>query len=146
MDRVGEYRQHIRDILAEYRQYRPAYGEIEIEQVIDPEGDHYQLLSVGWQNRQRVHGSIVHIDIRDGKIWIQHDGTEEGVANQLVARGCQKAISSSASSRRLSASSRSLPSANAAIRVHPPRATSPAHTHQPAPELWRGEGCVARDV
>jgi aspartyl-tRNA synthetase len=47
-------------------------------------------MSIGWQNSQRVHGSIVHIDIRDGKIWIQHDGTEEGIANRLVAYGVPK--------------------------------------------------------
>jgi hypothetical protein len=90
MDRITEYRRYIRTLLDEYHQYRPAYGEIELEQIIDVERDHYQLMSVGWQNRQRVHGSIVHIDIRNGKIWIQHDGTEEGVANRLVAWGVPK--------------------------------------------------------
>ena len=41
----------------------------------------------GWTGNYRVHGSVIHIDIRNGKIYIQHDGTEEGVANQLVAAG-----------------------------------------------------------
>jgi hypothetical protein len=27
---------------------------------------------------------VLHLDIKDVKIWIQHDGTEVGVANQLV--------------------------------------------------------------
>ncbi|MCU0494985.1 MAG: XisI protein [Chloroflexaceae bacterium] len=69
MDRLNQYRAYIREILAEYSQYRPAYGEIEIEQIIDIEGDHYQRMPIGWQNKQRVHGSTVHIDIRNGKIW-----------------------------------------------------------------------------
>jgi len=30
---------------------------------------------------------LIHIDIRDGKLWIQYDGTENGVANDLVALG-----------------------------------------------------------
>ncbi len=30
---------------------------------------------------------VIHVDIRDGKIWIQHDGTEEGIANDLMAAG-----------------------------------------------------------
>ena len=33
---------------------------------------------------------MLHIDIKDGKIWIQHDGTEEGIANRLVAAGVPK--------------------------------------------------------
>jgi XisI protein len=32
----------------------------------------------------------MHIDVKDGKIWIQYDGTEEGVANRLVAAGVPK--------------------------------------------------------
>ena len=32
----------------------------------------------------------MHMDIKDGKIWIQHDGTEIGVANELVELGVPK--------------------------------------------------------
>ena len=32
----------------------------------------------------------MHLDIIDGKIWIQHDGTEIGVANELVEMGVPK--------------------------------------------------------
>lgn len=31
------------------------------------------------------------MDIKDGKIWIQHDGTESGVANELGELGVPKA-------------------------------------------------------
>ena len=48
---------------------------------------HYQLMTVGWHGQHRIHGCVLHVDIKDGKIWIQHDGTEEGIANRLVAAG-----------------------------------------------------------
>ena len=32
----------------------------------------------------------MHLDIKDNKIWIQQDGTEIGVANELVALGVPK--------------------------------------------------------
>jgi len=32
------------------------------------------------ENRRRVHGCLVHIDIIEDKIWIQADGTERGLA------------------------------------------------------------------
>jgi hypothetical protein len=32
----------------------------------------------------------MHIDLKDGKIWIQHDGTEEGIANRLVEAGAPR--------------------------------------------------------
>jgi len=30
---------------------------------------------------------VIHVDIRDGRIWIQHDGSEPGIAGQLLAAG-----------------------------------------------------------
>lgn len=37
-----------------------------------------------------VYGTIIHVDIRDGKIWIQRDFTEKGVASELVYLGVSK--------------------------------------------------------
>ncbi|MCX7790456.1 MAG: XisI protein [Chloroflexaceae bacterium] len=87
MDKLTQYRDLIQDILREYTSMKPAYGDIEMEMIVDKEHDHYQVLSVGWNKLERVHGTLIHVDIRDGKIWIQHDGTEEGIANRLVAQG-----------------------------------------------------------
>jgi hypothetical protein len=30
---------------------------------------------------------LIHVDIIDGKIWIQRDGTEEGIATELTKAG-----------------------------------------------------------
>ena len=87
VDKLTQYRQFIQQILTEYSQYKPAYGEVELELIADTTHDHYQLLSVGWNKLERIHGSILHLDIREGKIWIQYDGTEEGIANRLVEYG-----------------------------------------------------------
>jgi hypothetical protein len=87
MDRLAQYRQWVRQVIEEYSQYKPTYGEVELETILDSDRDHYQLVSVGWNQYQRVHGSILHLDIRDGKIWVQYDGTEEGIANRLVELG-----------------------------------------------------------
>ena len=66
------------------RQMPYAHGEIQIEVVMDRQADHYLLLAVGWEGARRIHGSIVHVDIIDGKVWIQRDGTEHGIAEELV--------------------------------------------------------------
>jgi XisI protein len=73
---LDTYRQSIEKVLCDYAQLPYAYGEVEREVVSDRHGDHYLLLAVGWDGAQRVHGSVVHIDIIDGKVWIQRDGTE----------------------------------------------------------------------
>jgi XisI protein len=58
--------------------------------VVDPDRDHYEVLHVGWDGSRRVHGSVVHIDIRAGKVWVQYDGTTLPVAEELVAAGIPK--------------------------------------------------------
>ncbi|RRR71557.1 MAG: XisI protein [Candidatus Viridilinea halotolerans] len=90
MDKLAQYRQFVQEILQEYAERRPAYGEIEMELTLDVEHDHYQLLSLGWNDLERIHGTLLHVDIRGGKIWIQYDGTEEGIANRLVDLGVPK--------------------------------------------------------
>ncbi|MDM8517189.1 XisI protein [Desulfobacterales bacterium HSG16] len=90
MARLGEYQSYIEEILFEYQQCPPAYGDVDMEILIDREQHHYQLISVGWNKDRRIWGCVIHVDIKNEKIWIQHDGTEEGVANLLVKRGVPK--------------------------------------------------------
>ena len=87
MDTLTQYRQIIRAVVQEYAQYKPAMGDVQIEVICDEANDHYELMYAGWHKTYRIHGSVLHIDIRNGKVWIQHDGTEEGVAEELVASG-----------------------------------------------------------
>jgi len=78
-------------VLSHYAQFKPAYGEVEIETVFDDKRHHYELVHVGWEDYHRIHGSVIHVDIKpDGKIWIQHDGTESGIADDLLAAGVSK--------------------------------------------------------
>lgn len=90
MDTLESYRRIIRDILTEQARIPYAHGEIKIESVFDRESDRYLLMIVGRENDRRVHGCLAHVDIIDGKIWIQRDGTERGIANELVDSGIPK--------------------------------------------------------
>ncbi|MCU0492780.1 MAG: XisI protein, partial [Chloroflexaceae bacterium] len=90
MDTVARYRQIIEQLLREYAALPRPKSPVEVELVIDPVGDHYQLMTVGWRGQERVYGSIVHMDIRHGKIWVQYDGTEADFAQLLVAAGVPK--------------------------------------------------------
>lgn len=87
MDSVETYRQIIKRLIREYAVLKPSYGEIDAEVVFDESTDHYELMYNGWNKWRRVHGYVLHLDIRDNKVWIQHDGTEHGIANDLVEAG-----------------------------------------------------------
>ncbi len=56
--------------------------------VIDRERDEYMVVTMGWEEKfRRVHGCLVHVEIRGDKVWIQTDGTENGIASDLVEAG-----------------------------------------------------------
>ncbi len=90
MAEVVDYPRILRRILEDYATIEPAVGEIETELIIDEKMGHYELMRTGWLNGNRVHGSLIHVDIRSDKFWIQHDGTEYGVAKELVDAGVPK--------------------------------------------------------
>jgi hypothetical protein len=87
MGTVTGYREIVQRLLEEYARFRPSHGEIEAELVVDPARDHYELIHVGWDGPRRVHGTVLHVDIRDEKIWIQYDGTDRPLAEELVGAG-----------------------------------------------------------
>jgi hypothetical protein len=87
MDRVERYREIVNRLVEEYAAYKPSHGQIECEAVADRARDHYEVMHVGWDGQRRVHGCVIHIDIRDGKVWVQYDGTTRPVAEELVAAG-----------------------------------------------------------
>ena len=63
---------------------------MQIELVFDRTRDRYLLVETGWENGRRIYGTLLHLDIINGKIWIQQDGTEQGIANELIALGVPK--------------------------------------------------------
>ncbi|RCJ25399.1 FdxN element excision controlling factor protein [Nostoc sp. ATCC 43529] len=87
---LEKYRESIRKLITEYAQLASSNNEIEVQTIFDVEQDHYQLIYIGWQNKRRVFGPVMHFDIKNGKIWIQWNGTEEDVGEQLVAMGVPK--------------------------------------------------------
>ena len=90
MASLERYRQCIQQIICQHNQFKPSYGEVEQFTIFDLKGDHYQLVTIGWEGDRRIFSCLIHIDIKNDKIWIQHDGTESGVANELLQLGIPK--------------------------------------------------------
>jgi hypothetical protein len=86
MDKLSQYRKILKNLLTQYVS-KPSHGNIEPEIIIDAEEKHFELMQVGWDSSRRIHGSVLHIDIIDENIWIQHDGTSYGIAKDLVEAG-----------------------------------------------------------
>ena len=87
---TNQYCQIIKKILEEYADFLGNDEQVKVELVLDEKNDRYLLVETGWKNGYRIYGTLLHLDLIDGKVWIQHDGTEEGIANDLVAAGIPK--------------------------------------------------------
>jgi hypothetical protein len=90
MDTIERYRQIIETVLQPYAERRYSGAEITNETIFDPIGNHYLVTSVGWQGYRRVAHNLLHLDIIGGKIWVQKDGTEDGIAEELETAGIPK--------------------------------------------------------
>ncbi len=88
--KLDDYRQVIETILSEYASLPYSYANIQSEVVFDRTHDRYLWMDIGWDGDRCIHGCLVHIDLIDGKIWIQRDGTEEGIAVDLERAGIPK--------------------------------------------------------
>jgi XisI protein len=84
------YRELIQTILTQHSR-NDLDTETEVQLLFDTERDHYHVVHLGWEEQRRVYGCVIHVDLKnDGKIWIQRDRTESGIANELVAVGVPK--------------------------------------------------------
>jgi len=91
MDKLEQYRQAIRQIFLQKAQRRAPEDPVQTEAIFDIQRDRYQLVNVGWKNSStRIYGCLTHVDIQDGKIWVQHDTSEDAIADQLAALGIPK--------------------------------------------------------
>lgn len=87
------YRNIVVDLLESYAK-TPSMGtvsdELEEQLILDTQRDHYQLLTIGWENGRRVYYPVFHVDIRNGKIWVQEDATDFDLVGELERRGVPK--------------------------------------------------------
>jgi arginine decarboxylase-like protein len=88
MDKMNQYRAIVQDILTEYHQLNlKSQSTSESVLVFDETHDQYLLLLMGWHKDERIKSVMIHIRLKDGKIWIEEDWTEDGVATDLLQKG-----------------------------------------------------------
>jgi hypothetical protein len=91
MDKITTYQQIILALLEEYSAIPNAYPtELRDQIVADTVRNHFQLVSLGWEGARFVYEVVFHLDIVNGKIWIQQNNSEADLAAELVERGVSK--------------------------------------------------------
>jgi XisI protein len=94
VDKLAKYQVVVEQLIRRYAaadqpQARADQSQVEMETqlVIDTERGHYQWWNIGWRGFDRIYRCNVHLDIKDGKIWLQENWTEEDPAAALVLMG-----------------------------------------------------------
>ena len=91
MDKLAHYRKIVRDVLTPIAERPYSIPSLTHEAVFDEDRDRYLILTIAPQtNVQRIHHCLIHLDIIDGKIGVQRDGTEDGLAYDLEDAGVPK--------------------------------------------------------
>lgn len=92
MGQLNRYRSLIQKILTEYNTIANSSGQKKYETclVFDENHDHYLWLTVDWNGHKRINSIHIHLRIKNEKIYIEEDWTEEGITTDLLAQGVPK--------------------------------------------------------
>ena len=91
MDKITRYQNIIVDYLTEFANFGQPRPNIEKQVIADREHNHFQYVTTGWQNpSQFVYIVGLHLDIKNGKVWVWQNNTEAFVGDDLIERGIPK--------------------------------------------------------
>ena len=87
MEKLARYRAILRQVVEQAAEYPPSASAVEAVPACDEARDQYLLLHLGWNDLGRVHAVVCHLRLWEGKVWIERDGTPDGLATTLLAAG-----------------------------------------------------------
>jgi hypothetical protein len=58
--------------------------------VFDTEHDVYQWLQHGWDGMRRIFAVLVHLELRQDRIWVERNNVEPSVVDVLLEKGVPK--------------------------------------------------------
>lgn len=92
MEKMTQYRELVKRLLQERAALSPRSSQPGIEKLLLTDDQHgqYMMLKLGWENGVRVQWITVYVRVKDGKIWLEQDLTEEGIGNALLQAGVPK--------------------------------------------------------
>jgi hypothetical protein len=90
MDKLDKYRTIIKEFLTEQSQGNSLDTDIETEIIFDEQRERYLLVDLGWNEHQRIYNCVIHLEIKNGKIWIQRNQTDLPITDKLIAQGVPK--------------------------------------------------------
>ncbi len=77
----------VQQVIQHYAQLKPSHGQIRLDAVLDETRDRYALMQTGWSQGRRVRGNLLYITLENEQVYIEYDGMEHGITQDLRDRG-----------------------------------------------------------
>ncbi len=90
MDTRAAHRGIVKGVISKYAELRPSHGEIRLDTIFDERQDRYALMQVGWDRGLRVRGNLIYVTLKDDRVYIEYDGIEQGIVEELIDRGISR--------------------------------------------------------
>lgn len=87
MDTTAHDRDVVKQVIWRIAKLRPSHGDIRLDTVFDETQARYALMQVGWDRGRRVRGNLIYVTLHDGKVWVEYDGMEPGITQDLIEMG-----------------------------------------------------------
>lgn len=87
MDKLARYRKIVKKIVEKYGIFQSSVGKVETYPICDERNDNYLVIDVGWLAFGRQHAMPLHIRLKGGKVWVEWDGTDQEIVQQLIDAG-----------------------------------------------------------
>ena len=87
MATVTDIQEIVKEVITYYSKLRPSHGDIRLDTVFDDSQGRYALMQVGWDRGRRIRGNLIYITINDGQVFIEYDGMESAIVEDLIRGG-----------------------------------------------------------
>lgn len=87
MDSITQLSNAVKAVINRYAQLKPSHGDIRLDTVFDDGQKHYALMQVGWDRGRRVRGNLIYITLQEDRVFIEYDGMECGIVQDLIDSG-----------------------------------------------------------
>jgi hypothetical protein len=84
--KVDRYRERVKQFLLGQSDAQRTDSVVTVP-IFDEARDQYLVLCYGWRGQERVYWVVLHLEIWEGKVWVQRNQTEVDVETELIALG-----------------------------------------------------------
>jgi hypothetical protein len=86
-EKLNRYREILQQVVERHAAMATEPAEPESVPICDPVHGNYLLMDVGWEPEGRAYYVVFHLRLKDGKVRIERDGIEYGIARDLIEAG-----------------------------------------------------------